>query len=47
MFGFGGKPKMPNLSSNVVLHCFPLNGKPDDSEVDGMQGIINAYKYAL
>ena len=24
MFGFGGKPNMPNLKSDKVMHCFPM-----------------------
>ena len=24
VYGFGGKPKMPNLTSSVVRHCFPV-----------------------
>lgn len=26
--GFGGKPHFPNLSCNIVSHCFPLSGSP-------------------
>jgi len=47
MYGFGGKPKMPNLSSEKTLHCFPLNGNVNDPEVDGMNGILSSYKYAI
>lgn len=47
MYGFGGKPKMPMLNSEKVLHCFPLTGNVNDPEVEGMNGILSSYKYAL
>lgn len=47
MFGFGGKPKMPSLNSEKTLHCFPLTGNINDPEVEGMNGILSCYKYAL
>lgn len=40
----GGKPKLPTLSSNQVLHCFPINGLPQTPEVYGLPGIMNAYR---
>ena len=27
-FGFGAKPRYPNLNSSKVSHCFPLSGDP-------------------
>ena len=42
-FGFGAK--LPPVYDHAH-HCFPLNGK-DDPEVNGIQGIIDAYKYTL
>jgi len=47
MFGFGGKPRMPNMTSNVVLHCFPMCGNPMQPEVFGLNGIMECYKYAI
>jgi hypothetical protein len=41
-WGFGGKT--PN---GVISHCFNLNGNPNSSEVVGVEGIMDAYKYAL
>ena len=38
---------MPNLNSNTVLHCFPLTGNPLDPEVDGLNGMLNCYAFAL
>ena len=42
-FGFGAK--LPPAYDHA-LHCFPLNGNADP-EVNGIQGIIDAYKYTL
>ena len=28
-FGFGAKPKFPNLYMNNTSHCFPLSGDPN------------------
>ena len=42
-FGFGAK--LPPAYDRAH-HCFPLNGK-DDPEVNGIQGIVDAYKYTL
>ena len=47
MYGFGGKPKLENLFSNVTMHCFPLNGKKDEPEVYGISGVMNSYEYAI
>lgn len=47
MYGFGGKPNMPNFKTTQVSHCFPLTGKSEDPEVDGMNGILSSYKYAI
>lgn len=43
VFGFGGKPKLPNFSFNQALHCFPLNGNPNNPEVYGLEGIMQSY----
>ena len=42
-FGFGGKfYGDPNVS-----HCFPLNRNPDDPEIQGINGILKAYREVL
>jgi len=28
----GAKPKLPHFTSNQTLHCFPLNGIPENPE---------------
>ena len=43
VFGFGGI----NPLSGQTSHCFPINGKPDNPEVFGVDGIIEAYKSSL
>jgi len=47
VYGFGGKPKFPNLTSFQTMHCFPLNGKIDDPYCFGLEGIMESYNYAL
>ena len=34
-------------STNRASHCFALNGNIFDPEVDGLEGVIAAYKNAL
>ncbi|KAK0599755.1 hypothetical protein LWI29_008294 [Acer saccharum] len=41
-WGFGGKP-----FNGIVSHCFNLNGMPNGSEVEGVDGIMAAYASAL
>ena len=36
MYGFGAKPKLKNLSSDKVMHCFPLTGDPSNPSVNGV-----------
>jgi len=43
LFGFGGIPNFPNLKSEKVLHCFPLNGNVNAPQVLGIEGIMNTY----
>ena len=44
VFGFGAKvPPVEHRAS----HCFALNGDIFDPEVDGMDGVVDAYKNAL
>lgn len=47
MYGFGAKPKLPHFNVPNTLHCFPLNGYPDQPEVYGLSGIMEAYKNIL
>eukprot|EP00828_Plagiopyla_frontata_P028001 TRINITY_DN3627_c0_g1_i9.p1 TRINITY_DN3627_c0_g1~~TRINITY_DN3627_c0_g1_i9.p1 ORF type:complete len:494 (-),score=38.94 TRINITY_DN3627_c0_g1_i9:542-2023(-) len=46
-YAFGGKPKMPNLNSGTVMHCFPLNGNVQNPDVYNIDGIMEAYDFAL
>ena len=39
-FGFGGK----FCNDNNVSHCFPLNMNPNDPEIQGIDGILQAYR---
>jgi len=41
-WGFGGKNK-----HGQVRHCFPLNGNENDPEVQGMGGVLQAYRESL
>ena len=36
VFGFGGK----FYGNPVVEHCFPLNGNPNDPEIEGIDGVL-------
>lgn len=47
VYGFGCKPKLPRIKSNTTLHCFPINGVPENPEVDGIEGIMEAYANVL
>ena len=38
---------MPHFSSPNVLHCFPLNGNPNDPEVFAIEGIMGVYMNVL
>ena len=44
MLGFGAT--VPP-STNRASHCFALNGNIFDPEVDGLDGVIEAYKNSL
>ncbi|KAJ4848262.1 Protein BONZAI 3 [Turnera subulata] len=41
-WGFGGR-----TPAGTVSHCFNLNGSPSGTEVDGVEGIMDAYATAL
>jgi len=41
VYGFGAK------INDAVTHCFPLNGNSTNPEVQGVQGILSLYQYAL
>ena len=46
VYGFGGKiPNSPDMGS--ASHCFALNGDIFYPEVNGMQGVLNAYFASL
>jgi len=42
-FGFGGK----FCGDNNVSHCFPLNMNPENPEIQGIDGILQAYRNIL
>ena len=42
-FGFGGK----FCGDNNVSHCFPLNMNPNNPEIQGIDGILEAYRNIL
>lgn len=42
IFGFGAITHQFGLS-----HCFPLNGNPSDPEVEGVYGMLSAYRNSL
>jgi hypothetical protein len=42
-FGFGGK----FYGNPEVSHCFPLNGNPNDPEIETIDGILKAYREVL
>ena len=42
-FGFGGK----FFGNPKVDHCYPLNGNPEDPEILGIDGILQAYRNVL
>ena len=42
-FGFGGK----FFGEPEVSHCFPLNGKMENPEIKGIEGILKAYRNVL
>jgi hypothetical protein len=46
-FGFGAKPRFPNLYQNVANHCFPLSGDPNLIEANGLMHIEQMYANAL
>ena len=47
MYGFGGRPKFPNMNSTMVSHCFPLTGNPENPWAYGLDGIMATYQNAL
>lgn len=46
-YGFGGKPHFPSLNFNQVMHCFPVNGNPQNPNANGLQQIFEYYNYSL
>mmetsp|Transcript_31058 Transcript_31058/g.28252 ORF Transcript_31058/g.28252 Transcript_31058/m.28252 type:complete len:419 (+) Transcript_31058:99-1355(+) len=47
IFGFGGKPKFPQFSSNQTNHCFACTGDPSNPWVHGLDGIMQTYSHAI
>ena len=47
VYGFGGEPHFPTMNLNSVSHCFPCSGDPNNSEVLGLQGVMDIYQYAI
>lgn len=45
VYGFGGK--IPNHPNDMPSHCFALNGDVFHPEVNGVEGILNAYYNSL
>ena len=43
VFGFGGK----FCNDNNVSHCFPINMNPNDPNIQGIDGILQAYRNIL
>ena len=46
-FGFGAKPRFPQMNTHATDHCFPLSGRHDMIEVSGLDGLMNVYANAL
>jgi hypothetical protein len=46
-FGFGAKPRFPNLYQNVANHCFPLSGDMSQIEANGLNHLEALYATAL
>lgn len=46
-FGFGAKPRFPNLNSNIANHCFPLSGDMNSLDSFGMEHLMKLYSDAL
>jgi len=47
MYGFGAKPRFPNLSSKQTQHCFSLTGDSSNANAHDMQGMMDVYQIAL
>ena len=45
LYGFGGK--IPGTPTDTASHCFALNGDIYAPEVDGVNGVLNAYYNSL
>ncbi|CAD8072644.1 unnamed protein product [Paramecium sonneborni] len=46
-YGFGAKLNFPNLKTNTLSHCFPLSGDPNNTNAQGLDGIMQMYQNAL
>ncbi len=45
MYGFGGIPG--HMGIPQVSHCFPVNGNPECADIQGISGIVAAYKSTI
>lgn len=45
-YGFGAKPKFPNLNSNIVSNFFPCSGDFQNTAGSGINGVFSLYQYA-
>ena len=46
-FGFGAKPRFPQVYSDTTVHCFPLSGREDIIAAGGIDGLMSMYANAL
>jgi hypothetical protein len=47
MYGFGAKPKFPNMQSRIASHCFPLTGNHNNPNAQYLEGMMQVYQYAI
>ena len=47
IYGFGAKPRFPELYKESASHCFPCTGNPNSDEVPQLDGVFQAYNYAI
>jgi hypothetical protein len=47
VYGFGAQPQLPHFVAQETLHCFPINGYPDNPYLNGIPGLMTAYKFLL
>src|SRR3990167_5846485 len=47
VYGFGANLNFPNLKTTGASHCFPCSGEIENDEKFGIQGIFEAYNFAM